>query len=113
MIMVGAMAAALWGIGIAMKAPYSVRWNMMGVLMVGVMMIHVILPAGHPLRMATGGDARLWGLLIAFGFIIWGYRKVLGGLRARVVRNETPVQKSDSFSPKASSTSSNTARAAG
>jgi molybdopterin/thiamine biosynthesis adenylyltransferase len=72
---------------------------MMGVLLVGVIMIHVILPDGHPLRMAMGGDARLWGLLIAFGFMIWGYRKLLGGLRARVAQNEAPAVKSDSFSP--------------
>lgn len=98
MIMVGAMAATLWGIGIAMKVPYAVRWNMMGILLVGVMMIHVILPAGHPLRMATGGDARLWGILIAFGFIVWGYRKFLGNLRSRIAEKETPKPQSDSFS---------------
>lgn len=99
MIMVGAMAAVLWSIGIAMKVPMAVRWNMMGILLVGVMMVHVILPAGHPLRTATGGDARLWGLIIAFGFLIWGYRKVLHGLRARALQNETPAPKSDRFSP--------------
>ena len=98
MIMVGAMAAALWVIGIVMKAPYAVRWNMMGMLMVGVMAIHIILPDGHPLRMATGGDARLWGLLIAFAFIVWGYRKMLGRLHARVAAKELPVQTSGSFS---------------
>ncbi|MDP5086004.1 MAG: molybdopterin-synthase adenylyltransferase MoeB [Yoonia sp.] len=98
MIMVGAMVASLWAIGWLMKAPYAVRWNMTGILLVGVMLTHVILPDGHPLRMATGGDARLWGLLIAFGFIVWGYRKVLARLRARVVQNETPVAQPDSFS---------------
>jgi hypothetical protein len=54
MIMVGAMAAALWGIGTVMKAPYHARWTMLGILLVGVMVLHVVLPAGHPLRMATG-----------------------------------------------------------
>ena len=98
MIMVGAMAAALWGIGIAMNVPHAVRWNMMAILLGGVMIVHVILPDGHPLRLATGGDARLWGLLIAFGFLVWGYRKILASLRARVVQNETPAMKSDSFS---------------
>lgn len=98
MIMVGVMAATLWGIGIAMKAPYAVRWNMMGALLVGVILINVVLPNGHPLRMATGGDARLWGLFIAFGFIVWGYRKILSNLRARVAEKETPKPKSNSFS---------------
>ncbi|WP_439153914.1 HesA/MoeB/ThiF family protein [Yoonia sp.] len=99
MIMVGAMIAALWGIGVAMKTPYQARWTMIAILLLAVMMLQVVLPDGHPLRTATGGDARLWGLLIAFGFIVWGYRKVLGLLRARVVQTAAPVAKSDKFSP--------------
>ena len=98
MIMVGTMAITLWVIGALMKAPYAVRWNMMAMLLVGVMMIHVILPDGHPLRMATGGDARLWAIFFGFGVLVWGYRKFLGRLRARIKEKETPVAKSDSFS---------------
>ena len=98
MIMVTAMAAVLWGIGITMKTPLGVRWNMMGVLFVGVIAIHLILPDGHPLRMATCGDARLWGLIIGFGFLIWGYRKFLQNLRGRVTAKEAKPQTSGSFS---------------
>ncbi len=99
MIMVGTMAITLWVIGWAMKAPYAVRWNMMAILLVGVMMIHVILPDGHPLRMATGGDARLWAIFFGFGILIWVYRKFLGSLRARVKAQEAPTVQSDRFSP--------------
>jgi len=99
MIMVGTMAVTLWVIGWVMKVPYAMRWNMMAILLVGVMVIHVILPDGHPLRMATGGDARLWAIFFGFGFLVWGYRKFLGSLRARVTARETPVVKTDSFSP--------------
>ncbi|WP_341366971.1 molybdopterin-synthase adenylyltransferase MoeB [Yoonia sp. BS5-3] len=98
MIMVGAMIAALWGIGAAMKTPTSVRWNMISILLVGVMAIHVALPDGHPLRMALGGDARLWGLVFAFGFIVWGYRKLLQNLRARVRQRDEPKPQQGSFS---------------
>lgn len=98
MIMVGAMAAALWVIGAVMKAPYSARWTMMAVLLIAVMMLHIVLPAGHPLRMATGGDARLWGLLIAFGFIIWGYRIGLAWLRSKVTPVVPAPVRSTSFS---------------
>lgn len=98
MIMVGVMIAALWGIGIAMKTPYQARLTMIAILIVAVMMLQIILPAGHPLREATGGDARLWGLLIAFGFIVWGYRKVLLRLRTRVMENEAPAPRSSTFS---------------
>jgi len=101
MIMVGSMALTLWVIGVVMKVPAAVRWNMMGILLVGVMMVHVILPDGHPLRLATGGDARLWGILIAFGFMVWGYRNVLGRLRKRVAekaQEAAPAARPSTFS---------------
>lgn len=99
MIMVGTMAITLWVIGWAMKVPYAVRWNMMALLLVGIMLVHVILPDGHPLRMATGGDARLWAIFLGFGVIIWGYGKLLRRLRSRVTTQELAPVKSESFSP--------------
>ncbi|SFR46508.1 Molybdopterin or thiamine biosynthesis adenylyltransferase [Yoonia tamlensis] len=98
MIMVGAMAAALWGIGILMGAPMRARWTMLLLLIGAVIAGHLVLPDGHPLRMATGGDARLWALMIAFGVIIAGYRNLLGRLKARAPDHGTKALKSDSFS---------------
>ena len=102
MIMVGAMIAALWVIGWVMKVPRAARWNMTAILLVAIMIAHVVLPDGHPFRMATGGDARLWAIIFGFGILVWGYRRILGALRARVRSdNRTggdPVR-SDSFSP--------------
>lgn len=98
MIMVGAMIAVLWGIGIAMKTPRQARWTMIAILLLAVMMLQIILPNGHPLREATGGDARLWGLVIAFAFLVWGYRQVLGRLRTRVAENAAPAARPDRFS---------------
>ena len=83
MILVLAMAAALWGIGIVMKAPKRDRWIMIGVLMAGVIGVQLALPDGHPLREATGGDARLWALLLGFAVSVAGYRHLLGKLRAK------------------------------
>lgn len=83
MIMVGAMAAALWGIGIVMRAPHAARWTMIALLLVAVMALHVILPDGHPLRAATGGDARLWGVILAFAALAVGYGRILRRLRKR------------------------------
>lgn len=106
MIMVGAMAATLWGIGIAMRAPYQARWIMLAILLIAVMMLHLVLPVGHPLRMATGGDARLWGLLIGFGFLVALYRRGLGWLRARV----RPAPASSSAAPRAAFSETELAR---
>jgi len=98
MIVVGAMAAVLWGIGVAMNTPRQARWTMIAILLAAAMLVQFTLPAGHPLRQATGGDAGLWGLIIAFGAIVWGYRRLLRGLRARVAANEVPRVKSGAFS---------------
>ena len=98
MILVGAMLAALWGIGAVMRVPYRARWVMTGILIAAVIVVQVTLPVGHPLREATGGDARLWLLIIGFGVIVWGYRIFLRKIRARVAENAKPKARSDSFS---------------
>lgn len=83
MITVFAMMGALWGIGAIMDAPKRARWAMVCVLMAAVIFIQLALPDGHPLREATGGDVRLWALLLAFFAIGYGYRAVLRRIRAR------------------------------
>ena len=100
MIMVGSMVAAIWLIGWAMKMPVAARWNMTAILIVAVMIAHVVLPDGHPFRMATGGDIRLWAILLGFGVVVWGYRRFLGVLRNRAQGSEAakPVERSESFS---------------
>ena len=96
--MVGAMAAARWGIGIAMGAPKQARWTMLAILLIAVIVVNVVLPDGHALRMATGGDARLWAVIVSFGFIVWGYRQFLANLRNRVAKKEEPMVQAGSFS---------------
>ena len=101
MIMVAAMAAVIWGIGAAMGAPKRDRGVMLVILIGAVMALQIILPDGHPLREATGGDVRLWALLLGFGAVIWGYRKGLAAVRRRAGPGIAPAHvasKSDSFS---------------
>ena len=98
MIMVAAMAAALWGIGMAMGAPRQARWTMIGLLLVAVMAIQITLPDGHPLRENTGGDARLWGLILGFGALAFGYRALLRKIKERAAPVPEPRIKTDRFS---------------
>jgi molybdopterin/thiamine biosynthesis adenylyltransferase len=92
MILVGVMAAVLWGIGAVMGAPLRARWGMLGVLFGAVLTVQVLLPDGHPLREATGSDPALWLMLAGFGALIWAYRLVLLRLRDRAAPEVAPQQ---------------------
>ncbi len=91
------MAAALWGIGAAMKAPHRARWLMIGVLYLAVLFVQIALPQGHALRIATGGSLAAW---LSFGGmvgVVLLYRKGLAHLRARAMPATTP-EKTGTFS---------------
>lgn len=90
MILVGAMAAAIWLAGAALGAPRQARLLMLGILLTAVLAIHVVLPDGHPLREATGSDPRLWLLLVAVVGGAWAYGQLLGRVRAEALRRQTP-----------------------
>ncbi len=84
MILVLAMAGALWGIGALMKVPSSVRFAMLALLWAAVVGLHVALPDGHPLRLATGGAAQGWVALGILAALVLAYRAGLRRLRAKV-----------------------------
>ncbi|OYU16644.1 MAG: molybdopterin biosynthesis protein, partial [Rhodobacteraceae bacterium PARR1] len=84
MILVLGMAAALWGIGALMKAPVRLRLWMIAALWAGVVLGHIVLPDGHPLRMATGGAAQGWVALGIIAALVIAYRAALARLRRRV-----------------------------
>lgn len=85
MMLVLIMAGVLWGIGALMGAPRRARWTMVAVLMIGVFIAQIALPLGHPLKEATGGDVRLWLLILAFVGLFVGYRALLRMLKRRAV----------------------------
>lgn len=83
MLLVLTLMAVIWGVGYLMKAPARQRLLMIAALWLAVIAEHLLLPDGHPLRLATGGSARVWvvlGGLVALGAI---YRIGLGRLHAR------------------------------
>ncbi len=91
MILVLLIAAVVWGVGWAMGAPRALRISLVAVLLAAVIAMQLTLPNGHPLRQATGGDARLWFLLLGLGFVVAGYGYLLSALRSRAHKTvETP-----------------------
>ena len=83
MLLVFGLAALIWGVGALLGAPRQARLLMLGLLYVAVLMVQVALPAGHPLREATGGSPALWLILGGFAALVLGYATVLLRLRAR------------------------------
>lgn len=100
MLLVLVLAGALWGLGVVLKTPMRARLIMIGLLVVGVLAVHVILPFGHPLREALGGTANDLLLLIILGATVLGYRAILGRVRskAKAVEAERVTETGGPFS---------------
>jgi molybdopterin/thiamine biosynthesis adenylyltransferase len=85
------MATAIWFVGRAMGTPSQARLLMLGLLLTAVVALHVAVGPGHPLREATGGDPRLWLLLVAGLAVAWTYGRVLGRVKAEALRRQAPA----------------------
>ncbi|WP_299503419.1 HesA/MoeB/ThiF family protein [uncultured Roseobacter sp.] len=92
MLLVFILAAAFWALGASMGVPRATRAAVIAVLYVGVLIIQVTLPAGTPLRMATGESPAPWLILGGFALLIFGYRRGLRALRARADKNEAAAE---------------------
>ncbi len=100
MILVLGLAAMVWGLGAALRAPRALRLGLIGLLWLAVITLHSTLPDAHPLRMASGEDARIWvmlGILIALSLV---YRRGLSALRAKASPKAQPEEtKAPAFRP--------------
>jgi hypothetical protein len=97
MALVLIMAGLLWGIGAVMGTPHRLRWGMIGLLWLAVVALHLVLPDGHSLRLATGESPAfgcLWAGLRRWCWPIAGLRR----LRARAVAREAPTPQTGTFS---------------
>ncbi len=90
MLLVLALGGGLWALGAATGASRQARLVMLGVLLAGVLLAHLTLPDGNPLREATGQSAAPWFLLLGVGVLVLGYRRLLAVLRARVESETAP-----------------------
>ncbi|MGR3550271.1 HesA/MoeB/ThiF family protein [Pseudooceanicola sp.] len=83
MVVVLGFAVVIWGAGALAGLPRRLRWTGIGILWLAVVLGHLVLPAGHALREATGGSAAGWMLLGGLVLVVAGYREALGFLKAR------------------------------
>jgi molybdopterin/thiamine biosynthesis adenylyltransferase len=84
------LALGFWILGWALGTPHSLRWVMIAGLWAMVVVINLTLPDGNGLRMATGGDVRVWLSLGVLAALIGLYRAGLLWLRARATPLPTP-----------------------
>ena len=84
MLLVLALAVALWFAGRLLQVATRVRLILIAVLYVAVLSMQLVLPAGNTLREATGGSATAWLVVGALAVAVWGYWRVLRHLRGRV-----------------------------
>ena len=99
MLLVLVLAATLWGVGVLLGAPHRLRWGMIGALWAAVVALHLTLPDGHALRLATGESPALWLMLGGGAAIAMVYGQGVRGLRRRAQSAETaqPPQKRGLF----------------
>lgn len=83
MLAVLGLAAVFWGIGALAGWSRRTRGGLIAALIVLVIGLHLVLPDGHPLRMATGGSAAPWLLLAGFAALALVYALGLRALKAR------------------------------
>ena len=99
MALVLALMAGLWGLGLWLGAPLRQRLAVTAGVWLAVVLTHLVLPPGHALRQATGGDARVWLVLGGVVLAVWGYRAGLARLRLRAqARQLAPAAQTGPFS---------------
>ena len=86
MLLVLGLALVIWSLAAIFGLTLALRLALLGLLWLAVVVLNLTLPAGAPLREATGGDARPWLVLGGVVVIVLVYRAGLARLRARAAR---------------------------
>lgn len=77
------LAIGFWILGWALGTPQALRWAMIAGLWMMVVIINLTLAPENGLRMATGGDLRVWLAVGVLAALIGIYRAGLGWLKAQ------------------------------
>ncbi len=89
MLAVLGIMAVVWGLGRALRLPGGVVWSLIGLVYVAVLVVHLIFPDAHPLRVATGGGPEGWLILGGGVALVAGYMQGLAWLK----RQAAPAEK--------------------
>lgn len=81
--------AAIWIFGHYMNVPRQARFLVLALIYVLILVIHVVLPEGHPLRVFLGGNATPWLALAVVAAVIFGYITLLARIRQKVSSEKT------------------------
>lgn len=98
MMLVLSLAASVWVVGWAIGLPRQLRLTLVAILLAAVIAMHLTLPDDALLRQITGGDARMWFLILGVGILIWGYVFLLSLLKARALKPTDPAPSDVAFS---------------
>lgn len=91
------LAVGLWMLGWLMDVAVARRLWAVAALWGAVMATHLILPEGNGLRVALGGDAKIWAVLGGLGALVAGYAFGLRRLRARAAPVPTALPSTGVF----------------
>lgn len=93
-MLVIALGLGIWALGWVMEVPVVRRLAVLGAVWAAVVLVQLVLPEGHAVRLAIGGDVRVWLVLGGVGVLIAGYVFGLRQLRdrARPLAVREPVQ---------------------
>ncbi len=98
MVLVLIVVVGLYVLGGYMGASRQARLMLPAVVILAVIAIQLTLPAGNPLKAATGGSLANWLIAFSLGAIFVGYRFGLSALRKRHDEREMPAPQEGAFS---------------
>ncbi|MEO9820541.1 MAG: molybdopterin-synthase adenylyltransferase MoeB [Paracoccaceae bacterium] len=99
MILVLGIAALIWFGGAKLQWPRTMRWVLLALLYACLLCVHLVLPDGHSLRMATGESKEFWLILGGGGILVLAYRWGLKKLQSKANSTQAAAPQTDRTGP--------------